>query len=161
MVLIENWLIKTIYSCLVAIRRSHGLSYNHILDLIGELRLKFWAEEQITINKEKWALSNFDFFFWKSVRFLECSISLKNHSKIPLKSPLWKRCSSFRSTAILGVPPPPPSAQKWEYPPTLTKKMRLYLVLSLKSPENHYKNQYFEFYCIFKLYICDSKLSFS
>ena len=49
---------------------------------------------------------------------------------------------------------PPPSAQKLEYPPTLARKMRLYLVLSFKTPKNNNKTNIFEFYCNFKLYIC-------
>ena len=39
--------------------------------------------------------------------------------------------------------PPPASSEIWEYPPSLAKKMRLYLVLSPKTPENHHKNKYF------------------
>ena len=55
----------------------------------------------------------------------------------------------FGSTPTLGP--------KVGVPPHPHEKMRLYLVLSLKTPKNHQKTSIFEFYCNFKLYICDSK----
>ena len=47
----------------------------------------------------------------------------------------------------LGVPPQP------------REKTKLYLVLSPKTPKNHSEPRIFQFYCNFKLYFCDSKLS--
>ena len=51
--------------------------------------------------------------------------------------------SFLEACLIMGVPPHPTRVGYLGISPHPREKMRLYLVLSFKTPKNHHKNQYF------------------